>query len=135
MEQWGLPNGVGAAILAALVIVTAVFGLNRIVKTLGIFGPIIVVLIIFVAIWTAISGFPHLRKELHSCRYCKYEITQVGDGGILHSSVLAWRICDMWLWLHSIAKIGAWPQYCSLMQLCCFYDSNFAEMQHVCCVP
>lgn len=106
MEQWGLPNGVGAAILAALVIVTAVFGLNRIVKTLGIFGPIIVVLIIFVAIWTAISGFPHFAEGLQAVDSGKYEITQVGDGNPFASGASYGGFVILWF-AAFLSKIGA----------------------------
>lgn len=106
MEQWGLPNGVGATILAALVIVTAVFGLNRIVKTLGIFGPIIVVLIIFVAIWTAISGFPHFAEGLQAVDSGKYEITQVGDGNPFASGASYGGFVILWF-AAFLSKIGA----------------------------
>lgn len=80
IEQWGLPNGVGAVLLATLVVLTAVAGLNRIVKTLGILGPVIIMLIIAVSVYTAITGWGNLGAGLDAIDTKKYEITQVGDG-------------------------------------------------------
>lgn len=106
MEQWGLPNGVGAVILAALVVLTAVFGLNRIVKTLGFLGPIIVVLIIFVAVWTAITGLPHFAEGLQAVDTHKYDITQVGDGNPFASGASYGGFVILWF-AAFLSKIGA----------------------------
>lgn len=43
MQQWGLPNGVGAVILAFAAVVTVVYGLENIVKVLSFLGPLIIV--------------------------------------------------------------------------------------------
>lgn len=80
MEQWGLPNGAGAVILAALVVLTAIAGLGRIIKTLGVLGPVIILLIIFVAVYTAITGIGNLGAGFEAVDSHKYEITQVGNG-------------------------------------------------------
>lgn len=106
MEQWGMPNGIGAIILATLVVLTAVFGLNSIVKTLGIIGPIIVVLIIFVAIWTAISGLPHFSEGLQAIDSGKYEITQVGNGNPFASGASYGGFVILWF-AAFLSKIGA----------------------------
>lgn len=105
MEQWGLPNGVGAVILAVLVILTAVFGLNKIVKALGIFGPIIVVLIIFVAVWTAISGLPNLAAGMAAVDSGKYDITQVGSGNPLASGASYGGFVILWF-AAFLSKLG-----------------------------
>lgn len=80
MEQWGLPNGVGAVILAVLVVVTAIAGLNGIVKTLGVLGPVIILLIIGVSLYSAINGWSNLGAGMEAVDTNKYAITQVGDG-------------------------------------------------------
>lgn len=80
MEQWGLPNGAGAVILAVLVIVTAIAGLNGIVKTLGVLGPVIILLIIGVSLYSAINGWSNLGVGMEAVDTHKYTITQVGDG-------------------------------------------------------
>lgn len=80
MEQWGLPNGAGAVILAVLVVVTAIAGLNGIVKTLGVLGPVIILLIIGVSLYSAINGWGNLGAGMEAVDTHKYTITQVGDG-------------------------------------------------------
>lgn len=80
MEQWGLPNGAGAVILAVLVVVTALAGLNGIVKTLGVLGPVIILLIIGVSLYSAINGWSNLSAGMDAVDTHKYTITQVGDG-------------------------------------------------------
>lgn len=80
MEQWGLPNGLGALILTVLVVMTAIAGLNGIVKTLGVLGPVIILFIIGVALYSAINGWPNLGAGLESVDSHAYNIIQVGDG-------------------------------------------------------
>lgn len=106
MEQWGMPNGVGAVILVALVVITAVFGLKNIVKSLGIIGPIIVVLIIFVAIWTAITGLHHFSDGLEAIDSGKYELEQVGNGNPFASGASYGGFVILWF-AAFLGKIGA----------------------------
>lgn len=80
MEQWNLPNGTGAVILSLLVVITAIAGLNSIVKTLGILGPVIILLIIGVSAYSAITGWEHFADGLIAVDKHKYAISQVGDG-------------------------------------------------------
>ena len=80
MEQWGLPNGAGAVLLAVLVMFTAIAGLGRIIKALGILGPLIILLIIGVSVYTTIVGWENLSAGLEAVDSKKYAITQVGDG-------------------------------------------------------
>jgi uncharacterized membrane protein YkvI len=49
-EQFGLPIGVGAAIMAAVVLATLFFGLREIVNVIGAIGPVLVGLVIFIAV-------------------------------------------------------------------------------------
>lgn len=80
MEQWDLPNGAGAVILAVAAISTVVFGLSGVVKALKFVGPVIILLIIFVSTWTAITGWGNLTEGFAAIDVGKYQITQVGDG-------------------------------------------------------
>ena len=80
IEQWGLPNGAGAVILAVAAITTVAFGLNGVVKALKSVGPVIILLIVFVGTWTAITGWNNLTDGFAAIETGKYEITQVGDG-------------------------------------------------------
>ena len=75
MEQWDLPNGAGAVILAVATIATVVFGLNGVVKALKFVGPVIILLIVFVSTWTAIRGWDNLAEGFASIDAGKYQIT------------------------------------------------------------
>ena len=96
MEQWGLPNGVGCVILATLVVLTAVAGLNRIVKTLGILGPVIIMMIIVVSIVTFTTGWEHMGEGFDAVDSGKYEITQVGEGNPLASGASYGGFVILW---------------------------------------
>lgn len=106
MEQWGLPNGAGAVILAAAAIITVVFGLNGVVKALTVVGPIIILLIIFVGCWTAITGWSNFSEGLAAVDSGKYEITQVGDGNPFASGASYGGFVILWF-AAFLAEIGA----------------------------
>ncbi len=64
-----VPNGIGAIIITVTAIATVIFGLDGIVNALGKLGPIIVVLILFVGIWTvatSIGGYDQGIKDMES---------------------------------------------------------------------
>lgn len=78
MEQWNLPNGVGAIILTILVIVTVVFGLNGMLKALKVMGPVLILLILFIAGYTSIRDFGNFQEGLSIVDSGKYDIEHVG---------------------------------------------------------
>lgn len=80
VEQWEMPNGVGAILLAGSVILTAIFGLKGILNTLKVIGPVIILFIVAVASITAISGWENFGMGLEAVDNGKYEVTQVGNG-------------------------------------------------------
>lgn len=80
MEQWNLPNGIGAVLLTLFVVGTVVLGLKGIVKTLGILGPVIILFIIIIVTVTACRGWNYLSTGLAAVDNGKYVIAQVGDG-------------------------------------------------------
>ncbi len=96
MEQWGLPNGVGAVILAILVVITVVKGLNSIVKTLGFLGPVIIVLIIIVSLFSAINGWENIGAGFEAIDTQKYEIIKVGGGNPIASGVSYGGFVILW---------------------------------------
>ena len=64
-----VPNGVGAVIITVAAIATVIFGLDGIVNALGKLGPIIVLLILVVAIWTvctSIGGYDQGIKDMEA---------------------------------------------------------------------
>lgn len=106
MEQWGLPNGAGAIILAAATILTVVFGLNGVVRALKVVGPIIIILIVFIACWTAITGFDSFKEGLEAIDSHKYEITRVGDGNPFASGASYGGFVILWF-AAFLAELGA----------------------------
>lgn len=106
IEQWGLPNGMGAIILTIAVIVTVVFGLNGVVNSLKFVGPIIILLIIFVSSWSAITGWSNLRIGFDAIDNSKYAITQVGNGNPFSSGASYGGFVILWF-AAFLAEIGA----------------------------
>lgn len=80
MEQWNMPNGVGAIILAISTIVTIYFGLDNMIKVLKWIGPIIIILIIGIAGISAIISWENFSIGLKAIDENKYDIAQIGDG-------------------------------------------------------
>ncbi len=106
MEQWGLPNGVGAAILTVAVVETAVFGLDGILNALGKIGPIIVICIAFIAVTTAITGFQNYGVGLEAVDNGVYDITRVGNGSPLLSGASYGGFVILWF-ATFLSEIGA----------------------------
>lgn len=107
-QQWGLPVGVGAFILTALVIITTVFGLNGILKTLGKIGPIIIIMILMVSVITAITGAPELSANMAAVDAGLYSdaMKQVGGGNPFVSGVSYGGFVILWF-AAFLAEIGA----------------------------
>lgn len=96
MEQWHFPNGVGAVLLTIMVVGTVVLGLNGIVRTLKIIGPIIILFIIIVASTTAIFGWNNFNAGLDAVDSGIYEIVQVGDGNPFKSGISYGGFVILW---------------------------------------
>ncbi len=106
IEQWGMPNGVGAVILAVAAIATVVFGLNGVLKALKVVGPIIILLIIFVGCWTAITGYGNLVDGFAAVDSGKYDITRVGDGNPFASGASYGGFVILWF-AAFLGEVGA----------------------------
>lgn len=107
-QQWGLPAWVGAVVLTLLVIATVIFGLNGIVKALGNVGPIIIVMILFVAGFTAITGIENFSTNLSAIDAGTYKdvIKQVGGGNPFASGASYGGFVVLWF-AAFLAEIGA----------------------------
>lgn len=106
MEQWGLPNGAGAVILTIAVIATVIFGLQGIVKSLSILGPIIVVCIFLIATVTSIMSIGNFADGLATVDNHVYEITQVGGGNPFASGASYGGFVILWF-AAFLSEIGA----------------------------
>jgi uncharacterized membrane protein YkvI len=104
-----VPIGVGAVILTVFVIITAVFGLEGILKALGKLGPVIVACIILVAgisCFTAASGsFQAGLQAVDSGQYSEV-MKQVGGGNPWASGASYAGFVILWF-AAFIAEIGA----------------------------
>lgn len=107
-QQWGLPVGVGAVVLAILVILTTVLGLNGILKTLGKIGPVIIAMILLVSVVTAITGAPNLGKNMVAVDAGTYSdvMKQVGGGNPFASGASYGGFVILWF-AAFLAEIGA----------------------------
>lgn len=97
-QQWGLPIGVGAVLLTIAVIITTIFGLDGIVKALGKVGPIIIVMILFVAGITAVTGLPNLKENMALIDSGAYSevMEQVGSGNPIMSGASYGGFVILW---------------------------------------
>ncbi len=85
MEQWGLPNGAGALLLALLVTSTVLFGLGAIVKLLKNVGAVIICFMLGIVIITVCMAGGMFESGLEAIDAGRYKLTQVGGGSPLAS--------------------------------------------------
>lgn len=107
-QQWQVANGVGAIALTALVIVTVVFGLDGILKTLSKIGPVIIVMILIVSIFATISGASNYvdgLAQIDSGMYAE-SMKQVGNGNPIASGASYGGFVILWF-AAFISEIGA----------------------------
>lgn len=105
-EQWGLPLGIGAIILALLVTTTVYFGLHNILRVLKWIGPLIIVLILIVAVITTIRDWDQLKAGLEAIDSHKYNIAQVGNGNPIASGASYGGFVILWF-AAFLAELGA----------------------------
>ncbi len=84
-EQWGLPNGAGAILLAVLVTSTVLFGLGAILKLLKNLGAVNICFMLTVVVLTICMTGHLFPPGLEAIDSGKYELTQVGGGSPLAS--------------------------------------------------
>lgn len=107
-QQWGIPSGIGALILTVLVVGTVILGLDGIVNTLGKIGPIIILTILIVSIYTAITGVPNYSTNVQMIDSGHYSsvIAQVGNGNPLLSGASYGGFVILWF-AAFLAEIGS----------------------------
>lgn len=107
-QQWGVPAGLGAGVLAALAIATVVFGLNGIVKALSRVGPVIIAMILFVSLVTTCTGYPSLKEGMAQVDAGRYSqaMAQVGGGNPIASGASYGGFVILWF-AAFIAEIGS----------------------------
>lgn len=71
-QQYNLPLWIGASVLAILTIITVIGGLNSLVDAIGIVGPIIVVLCIFIGLITCIRDYNNIGVGLEIIKNSTY---------------------------------------------------------------
>lgn len=96
MQQWGLPNGVGAVLLAAVAVATVVCGLEGIVKALGFLGPLIVMFLLVVVGYSAATGSLGLGAGAAAIDSGVYDITRIGGGNPLASGASYGGFVILW---------------------------------------
>ena len=78
-QEYGLPNWAGAVILTILTTITVVGGLNSLVDGIGVVGPIIVVLCIFIGLVTVIQDAGNIPAGLEVIRTGAYAGAAEGE--------------------------------------------------------
>ena len=106
MQQWGLPNGAGALILAIAVLVTVLGGLNGILKALAWLGPVIILFLLIVAGASSINGTMGFADGLAAIDSKQYVIPQIGGGNPLLSGISYGGFVILWF-ASFLAEIGA----------------------------
>ena len=106
MEQWNMPNGAGAIILAIATIATVYFGLNNMLKVLTWIGPVIIILIIGIAGISAIMNFENFTLGLQAIDENKYDIVQIGGGNPFASGASYGGFVILWF-ATFLAELGA----------------------------
>lgn len=107
-QQWGLPTGVGAIALTMLVVITAVFGLDGILKALSKVGPIIIMMILVVSSITAVTGIPNVAENMKAVDAGLYSdvMKQVGNGNPIASGASYGGFVILWF-AAFLSEIGA----------------------------
>lgn len=107
-QQWGLPVGTGAVLLTILVIVTVIFGLDGIIKSLSKIGPVIIFMILLVSIIAATTGACDLQTNMAAVDAGQYSdvMKQVGNGNPLFSGASYGGFVILWF-AAFLAEIGA----------------------------
>lgn len=108
MQQWNLPNGLGAIILTIAVICTVIFGLEGILNALSKMGPIIIVMILVVSVLTAFTGEADISANMRLIDEGTYSdvMKQVGNGNPFLSGASYGGFVILWF-AAFLSEIGA----------------------------
>lgn len=106
MQQWGIPNGVGAVVLAILAVLTVCTGLNGILRVLSCLGPAIIVFLLIISGASAVCSTMGLDSGLAAIDNHVYQIAQIGSGNPLASGASYGGFVILWF-AAFLAEIGA----------------------------
>lgn len=105
-QQWGIPSALGAIILAAIVVLTVVFGLDGIVDSLGVIAPIIVVFIVVIASLSIANCSTGISEGFAVTDSGKYPLIQVGNGNPVASGISEGGYVLLWFAVF-LAELGS----------------------------
>lgn len=105
-QQWGIPNALGAIILATVVVLTVLFGLDKIVDSLGVLAPVIVLFIAVIAVLSIINSSTGIAEGFAITDSGQYPIIQVGDGNPIASGISEGGYVLLWF-AAFLAEIGS----------------------------
>lgn len=134
-QQWGFPYGSGAIGLSILVVLTVIYGLQGIIKSLGKLGPLIIILLFLVSIIAAVTGWDNFRINLDiiDAGFYKNEIKQVGDGNPFISGISYGGFVILWF-AAFLSEIGA-KEKLKLVNMGMLLSSFFIfGAAYVCCI-
>lgn len=87
-QQFHAPAWAGVVILAALIILTVVFGLDGLVNVLGKIGPIMILCILTIGVWTAVRDVSQIIPGMKLIESGEVEVIRVGSSSF--SSALSY---------------------------------------------
>ena len=104
-QQFGVATGVGSIILVVTVVATVIFGLDGVVNVLGKIGPVIIVLILFIGIWTVVRDAAGIVVGAVAIQTGGVDVLSVGTNPVLSAFSYAGFVM---LWFATfMAEIGA----------------------------
>lgn len=96
MQQWNLPNGVGAVLLTALVILTVIFGLDGILRVLSKLGPILILFILIISVGSIIQFHDNFSQNITLIDNGDIKLDQIGGGNPLISGASYGGFVILW---------------------------------------
>ena len=105
MQQWGLPNGAGAIILAVLAVATVLGGLEGILKALGFLGPVIIVFLLAIAGVSALAPTMGFQAGAAAVDSGALPMAQIGGGNALAAGASYGGFVILWF-AAFLAEIG-----------------------------
>ena len=82
-QQYGAPLGMGAVILAILIVITVAVGLNGMLSALGKLGPVIITLVIFIAVVTLFHDWDLAEAGAAEVNSGEVQLMNVGGNPVL----------------------------------------------------
>lgn len=104
-QQFPAPVWVGVVLLAGLIILTVILGLDGLVNVLGKLGPVIIASIMLIGIWTIIRDAGKIAQGIAMVQNGTIEVIRVGNSSF--SSALSYAGFVMLWFCTFMAELGA----------------------------